>query len=415
MILLVLFCAGVSFVALWILTAVALVVARRHPLGWRLFRIAAFAQLAVNAGLLVITLIDFPSEAGIIFPGIVAGIAGISACLGLLLYIVLCLVYMRPPHWQRWLAGIGGVVGATVLAIAIPRLVVSMGMLPNVDLHGIVYDVYGEPVPGATVYLGNCAYFQDNPVFADADGRFQVTGTCGGYLFVRKILNRQTATLCESRFRSSDHEYLLIFDSLTGKPDPQRRPHWRNYPADNPFPVTCAWSIPETIERRRGSYDQWSVAQPLVTVRPDPADPRDLQLQAGERDGWLLLHLRTLADDERSADRFELEIAAIDGGIQATVDREPFNIAPLDAYQPLATLDLGRPNEDSELGYQRADQVYYFHAHDRRVYGAVRISSIFEFKRTTGTFAATPSITVDVVANYGGSHVLLSQEAGKRN
>ena len=415
MVLLVLFCAGVSFVALWILTAVAFVVARRHPLGWRLYRIAALAQLAVNAGLLVITLTDFPTAAAIIFPGIVAGIAGISACLGLLLYIVLCLSCMRPPHWQRWLAGIGGVVAAAVLAIAIPRLVVSMGMVPNVDLHGIVYDVNGEPVPDATVYLGNCAYFQDNPVFAGTDGRFQVTGTCGGYLFVRKILNRRTGTLCESRFRSSDHEYLLIFDSLTGKPDPQRRPHWRNYPADNPFAVTCAWSVPETIERRQGSYDQWSVAQPLVTVSPDHRDQRDLDFHAGEHDGWLRLRLRAVADDESSADRFELDIVAVDGGIQKTADREPFNIAPLDAYQSLATLDLGRPNEDSDLGYQRADQTYYFHAYDRRIYGAVRISSIFEFRRTTGTFASTPSITVNIFANYGGSHVLLSHEAGRRH
>lgn len=413
MLLLIVFCAGVSVVALWVLTAVAFVVARRHPLGWRLYRIAALAQLAVNAGLMIVVLDDFPSAAAVIFPGIVAGIAAISAGLGLLLYIVLCLVFMRPPYWKRWLAGLGGVVSAAILAIAIPRLIVSLGMVPNVELHGIVYDVHGEPVPGATVHLGNCAYLEENPVVADASGRFQIGGTCRGYLLVRKILNPQTGTACVSRFRSSDHEYLLVFDSLDGKPYSQSRPHWRGYPADNPFAVNCAWSVPETIERRRGGYKELGVDTELVTVGPDP-DRRYLRFQAGENDGWLKLRLRIVADGETAADRFELEIAAIDGGIQATTDREPFNIAPLDAYQPSATLDLGIPNEDPEQGYQRANQVYYFHSHDRAVYGAVRVYSIFEFNRRTGTFAANPSITVDVFANYGGSHVLLSQVADRQ-
>lgn len=396
--------------SLGILTIVAWGAARRHALGWRLYFVAAVVQLAVFLGLLVVVLADYPSGAGIIFPGIAAGIAAAAAVLGLLLYAVLCLLFMRPPHWRRWLLAVGAVVAAGILAYAVPRAVVRSGVTTNVDLHGVVNDVDGNPVPGAEIHLERCSFIRENPVVADDSGRFQVIANCSSYLVVKRIFNPRTGSDCASRFRSSDHDALLVFDSLDGEPYSQSRPHWNRYPADRPFSVTCAWSIPPSIERHRGSFDELPADDRPLTIAVD-SDRRFLRVESGESDGLLRVRLRTVPGNNSAAPRFELEIRPVNGGIQPTDDREPFNVAPLDDYRPAVTLDLGVRNDDADRTYNKADQVYYFHSRDRAVYGAVRISSVFPYNLRTRTYALGPSVTFDVVANHGRSHVLLSQEA----
>ncbi len=407
---LVLFCIGLFLVSLSVLTIVAWGVAARHPLGWRLYFVAAFVQLLANIGLLVVVLADYPSGAGMLFPGIAAGIAAAAAVLGLLLYTVLCLVLIRPPYWRRWLTGVGGFVAVAVLVVVIPRIVVKSGISTNVDLHGVVHDVDGQAVPGAVIHLGPCGYLQENPVVTDENGRFRVIANCRSYLAVNRIFNPQTGTECASRFRSSDHESLLVFDSLDGEPYSQGRPHWRGYPADRPFSVTCAWSMPQSIERHRATFDEFPADNLSVTIAAD-SDRRFLAFESGENDGLLHVRLRTAVEDDPAPARFELEIRPVNGGIQPTDDREPFNIAPLDNYRPAVTLDLGARNDDADRTYSKADRTYYFHSQDRAVYGAIRISSVFGFNMRTRTFDPNPSITFDVVANYGGSHVLLSHAA----
>ena len=151
----------------------------------------------------------------------------------------------------------------------------------------------------------------------------------------------------------------------------------------------------------------------MITVTAG-ADRRYLAFEDGEHDG--LLHLRLTKTDQGAAEpgRFELEIRPVDGGIQATEDNEPFNIAPLDGYQPAITLDLGTRNSETELGFKKTSQTYYFHSNDRQVFGAIHISTLFGYNRREGAFDLNPSIRFDMSVNYGGSHVLLSHEA-RRN
>lgn len=409
---LVLFFAGLFIASLSVLTIAAWGVAARHRLGWRLYVVAALVQLLTNIGFLVVVLTDYPSGAAIIFPGIAAGIAAFAAAVGLLLYTVLCLALIRPPYWRRWLTAVGSLVAAGILVVAVPRIVVKSGMTTNADLHGVVYDVDGQAVPGAEVHLGPCGYLQDNPVVADENGRFRVIANCRGYLVVKRIFNPQTRTDCASQFRSSDHDALLVFDALDGEPYSQSRPHWRGYPADRPFSVTCAWSIPGMLERHRATFDELPADDLPVTIAAD-SDRRFLAFASGENDGLLHVRLRSVVENESAPDGFNLEIRPVNGGIQATDDREPFNVAPLDGYRPAVSLDLGVQNDDSDRTYNKADQTYYFHSQDRAVYGAVRIYSVFGYNRRTKTFDSNPSITFDVVANYGGSHVLLSHEASR--
>lgn len=412
MVSLVLFCIGLFIASLSILTIVAWGVAARHPLGWRLYVVAALVQLVANAGLLVVVLADYPSGAAIIFPGIAAGIAAAAAVLGLLLYVVLCLVLIRPPYWRRWLTGLGALVAVAVLAVIVPRVVVKSGVSTNVDLHGIVHDVDGHAVPGAVIDLEPCDYLQENPVVTDENGRFRIIANCRSYLVVNRIFNPQTGTACASRFRSSDHESLLVFDALDGEPYSQSRPHWQAYPAERPFTVTCAWSIPRTIERHRGTFDEFPADNEPITVAAD-ADRRYLLFEPGEHDGLLHVRLRTVVESDSAPARLELEIRPVNGGIQPTDDREPFNVAPLDNYRASITLDLGERNDDADRTYNKANDTYYFYSNNRDVYGAVRVSSVFGFNFRTRTFDSNPSITFDVVGNYGGSHVLLSHEAGQ--
>ena len=97
------------------------------------------------------------------------------------------------------------------------------------------------------VHLESCSYIRENPVVADVDGSFQIVANCRVYLVVDSIIDPRTGTECASRFRSSNHGGLIVFDSLEGEPYSQSRPHWRGYPEDSPFVVTCAWSVPDTI------------------------------------------------------------------------------------------------------------------------------------------------------------------------
>lgn len=413
MAILVAFCAVLFLASVLPLTLIAWGVARRHQLGWPLFFVAALMQILAYAWLLNDLLTDYPSAAAIVLPGFIAAGAGISAVTGLLVYIVMCLLIMRPLHWRRWLSGVGAVVAVAILLLAGPRFVARSGMTTNVDLHGVVRNVDGSPAPGARVHLGRCSYILENPVVADVEGRFQIVANCGGFLVVENIFNPQTGTTCASRFRSSDHEYLIVFDSLEGEPYSQSRPHWKGYPRDNPFVVTCAWSIPDTIERHYETYDQLPADGNPVTVTAG-ADRRYLDFEDGEHDGLLHVRLTTTKDAVAGSNRFALEIRPVNGGIQSTEDHEPFNIAPLDGYQPTITLDLGTRNSETELEFKKTRQTYYFHSNDRSAFGAVRISTVFGYNRKEEAFDLNPSITFDMFVNYGGSPVLLSQEA-RRN
>lgn len=407
------FCAVLLLASVLPLTLIAWGVATRHRLGWRLFFVAALVQVLAYTWLVTDLLNNVSSAAAIVLPGFIAASAGISAVLGLLVYIVLCLPLMRPPHWQRWLTGVGAVVVIAIALLAGPRFVARSGMTTNVALHGIVRDVDGSPVPRARVHLGKCSYVRENPVVTDREGRFQILANCRGYLVVDKIFNLLTGTECASRFRSSDHEDLIVFDSLEGEPYSQSRPHWKGYPEDNPFVITCAWSVPDTIEGHHATYDQLPADGKVITVAAG-ADRRYLSFESGEHDGLLHVRLTTTSDSESAPKRYELEIRPVGGGIQATEDHEPFNIAPLDGYQPAITVGIGTGNSETEVGFKKTSQTYYFHSNDRGVFGAARISTVFAYNRKEGAFHLNPSITFDIFANYGGSHVLLSQEA-RRN
>ena len=369
-------------------------------------------QILAYAWLLNDLLTDYPSGAAIVLPGFIAAGAGISAVFGLLVYIVTGLSLIRPPYWRRWLTGVGAVVAVAILLLAGPRFVARSGMTTNVDLHGIVLGVDGSPAPGARVHLGSCSYIRENPVIADDEGRFQILANCGSFLTFDKIFNPGSGTECVSRFHSSDHESLVVFDSLEGEPYSQSRPHWKGYPEDNPFVVTCAWSVPDTIERHYETYRQLPADGNIITVAAG-ADRRYLAFEHGEHDGLLHVRLTTTGDGVAESDRFELEIRPVRGGIQATEDREPFNVAPLDGYQPTITLDLGTRNSDTEPGFKKTRQTYYFHSNERGVFGAADISAVFGYNRKEAAFDLNPSITFDISVNYGGSPVLLSQEANR--
>ena len=404
------FCAALFLVSVLPLTLVAWAVSRRHHLGWRLYFVAVFVQALACAWLMYDLITNFPSGAAIVFPGFAAAGAGIAAVLGLLVYTVACLLLMRPPHWRRWLSGVGVVVAIAVLVVAGPRFVARSGMTTNVELHGIVQNVDGSPTSGARIQLGGCSYLRDNPVVADVEGRFEIVANCRSYLVVNTIVNPRTGTECASRFRSSDRDDLIVFDSLVGEPYSQSRPHWSGYNRDNPFLVTCAWSVPDSLERHSGTYEQLPADGEVVTVAAR-TDRRYLDFEYGELDGLLHLRLTKAADSAGGPDRFMLEMRAVDGGIQSTEDEEPFNVAPANGYQQTTTIDIGTRNSETELGFKKTRQTFYFYASDRAVFGAVRVSTVFGYNRREDAFHLYPSISFDFFVNYGGSRVLLSQEA----
>ena len=199
-------------VSLILLPFLALILVRIYRTGWRLFFAVAALQGVIAFAILIPFLKNFPSAGAIVLPGVLAGAAGIFGVVGLVLYALLFFLIHRPENWKRnslWLSTLSGL---TIAGLVGPSLIARSGITTNVDLHGIVTDIDGQPVPNAELHFTNCPYIKDPIPVTDTQGRFRVIANCGGLLIIDHIRNRETRTVCQSWYPSSSQHGLMVFN-----------------------------------------------------------------------------------------------------------------------------------------------------------------------------------------------------------
>ena len=378
----------------------AAVFALRFEADRRLFRIIAACQLVVHFGLMYLAFSDFPTAAAVIAPGILAVVTGLSALFGLLVYPVAFLIRRRPERWQAWTRRLITTYVVTAFLIALPTLIDRSGLTTNVDLHGRVIDINGDPVVNARVYLGNCAYIDEKITVTDADGRFDSIANCSSYFVIESIHHPVTGAKCLSRYQGYSERYgsFMVFDSLSGPPLSQGRPHWNGYPRDNPYTVTCIWEPPANVERfSSGTEEIIPDNRPYTLVWKESDYGWHFEVEEGEHYGPIQFRLMidssdSATDDSPPAGRFE--ITQPGGGIQATTDHFYYNLAPADGYEERTIIELENPRE----GFR---QSFYFHGEGNIDYGVLTV-----YYR----YMVDGRSLIDFTSwiNYDGERVLLS-------
>jgi len=395
----------VYLASLIVLPALTLIFDNKYGTGWRLFYVVAALQGIIAFAILLPVLTKFPTAAAVILPGVLAAGAGIIGVTGLVLYALLFFLIYRPDNWKRnslWLSGASAVV---IIGLVGPSLIAKSGVTTNVDLHGIVTDIDGQPVPNAEVHVKNCPYLHDPMPVTDAQGRFRVVANCRYTLMIDHIRNRDTMTNCQSWFPSSSEYGLMVFNSRIGAVDPVRDPSWANYPAENPIVIPCVWFVPDAVRHHMSSHHDFPVDGRTVTIAPEPRG-RDLEHIDGDHDG--LFHIAFIAGEDSREDPSlpvtgRLRISPVSGGIQVTGDYGPFNAAPAEGYQPYVELAL----EDAA---QKVDESFYFYSYERRVYGSLRVWMNYSFDYGTQTFRSPLGVRLETYVNYAGGRPLLTHK-----
>ena len=396
-------------VSLILLPFLALIFVRMYGTGWRLFFVVAAIQGAAAFAILVPFLDKFPSAGAIVLPGVLAAAAGIFGVIGLVLYALLFFLIHRPENWKRnslWLSTLSGL---TIAGLVGPSLIARSGITTNVDLHGIVTDIDGQPVPNAEVHFNNCPYIKDPMPVTDAQGRFQLIANCGGLLIIDHIRNRETGTDCQSYFPSEGPHGLIVFNSYGDHDVSGNSPGWANYPAEDPVIISCVWHVPDTVRHHQGGHREFPIDGRTVTFGLDE-DGRNLDAIDGEHEG--MLHIRFIASTAEPSSpslpaRGRLRISSVGGGIQATERYKPYNAAPTDGYQPYAELLLTGEQD-------RADGNFFFYSRDRRAYGSVRVWMNLSYDYSEQEYTLPLEMRLDAYVNDAGSRVLLTHKVPYR-
>lgn len=399
-----------SAIALPIVALLAKLFVVTYGKGWKPYFVVASVQVLFLYTWGYNTLDSLPSSAWPVYPGAVAVILLYGVVLGVLLYPILFFLAYRPGNWRRNLS-LWVIIGVVLAGLRWgPGLHYRSGISTNVDLHGRVLDIDGQPVRGAKLDIMNCGYIEKNPVFTDADGRFRVVANCRSYLIVKSITDASGAE-CLTRLPGYDgfEGYRLVYNSIPRRSNSPRNPSgWEMFTAQNPDELTCVFERPERLFHYSPRDAEMVPDGRVYTAvwKQQKSGDWTLEIQEGEHEGLMHFRLRF----ERSGDTWvgpgSLTLSYPGSGFQFTSERAYLDIAPLEGYEPSQTIE----KPDMEIPVRKA--LYFYFAPDRIAYGAIDVRVLTSKNFRTGVI--TPAMDINIWLNDDGNRAVLSHLAERK-
>ena len=396
-------------IALPIVAVLAKLFVFKYGKGWKPYFVVALLQLLFLNTWGHNMLDSLPSAAWPIYTGAVAVVLLYGVALGILLYPILFFLAYRPKNWRRnmflWV-----IIGVMLAGLQWgPGLYYRSGVSTNVNLHGRVLDIDGQPVGGAELDITGCGYIEENPVFTGADGRFRVIANCRNYLIVNSIINASGAE-CLTRLPGYDQfkGYRLVYNSIPRRSDYPKNPSgWEMFTAKNPDELTCVFERPERLfHYYLGNVEMVPDGRVYTaTWKQKKNGDWTLEIQEGEHEGLMRFRLRF----ERSGDKWigpgTLTLSYPGSGLQFTSENSYLDVAPPEGYEPTQIIE--KPDISGPVR-----KALYFHAPERIAYGAIDIRVLAS--KNFRTRVITPVVDIMFWLNDDGKRAVLSHLAKKK-
>lgn len=396
-------------IALPIVAVLAKVFVYKYDKGWKPYFVVASLQLLFLNTWGYTVLDSMPSAAWPILLGAVAIVLLYSVVLGLLLYPILFFLVYRPENWRRYMMP-WVIIGVVLAGLQWgPGLHYRSGISTNVDLHGRVLDIDGQPVSGAKLDITNCGYIEKNPVITGVDGRFRVIANCRSYLIVKSIIDASGAE-CLTRLPGYDQfkGYRLVYNSIPRRSGSPKYPSgWEVFTEKNPDQLTCVFERPDRLSHYYLGTVKMVPDGRVYTAawKQKKNDDWTLEIQEGEHDG--LMHFRL--SFERSGDKWigpgSLTLSYPGSGVQFTSEDSYLDVAPPEEYEPSLIIET----PDISDGVRKA---LYFYTPERIAYGAIDVQVLASKNFRTGVI--TPVVDIRFWLNDDGKRAVLSHLAEEK-
>jgi hypothetical protein len=394
-------------IALPLVAVLAKLFVSKYNKGWKPFFVVASLQLLFLNTWGYNALDSVPPP---VFLGAVAIVSLYGVVLGVLLYPILFFLAYRPGNWRRnmmpWV-----ILGAVLAGLQWgPGLYYGSGISTNVDLHGRVLDIDGQPVSGAKLDLTGCGYIEKNPVFTGADGRFRVIANCRHYLIVKSIIDASGAK-CLTRLPGYDKSegYRLVYNSTPRSDVPMYPQGWAMFTAKTPHEFTCVFQRPKRLFHYNPGGVEMVPDGRVYTAAWKQKKSGDwtLEIQEGEHEGLMRFALRFERSDDKWVGPGTLSLFYPGSGLQFTTEYSYLDVAPLEDYEP--NLIIGKP--DIEIPVRK---VLYFYAPERIAYGAMDVQISTSSNYSTTDLILKPVVRIKVWLNDDGNRAVLSHLAEKK-